>query len=185
MTTEKIIIKLLDNLAISITSVNNEVFILVNPKNITNTLLLLKNHTLTRFEQLIDISTVDYPERANRFEVIYHLLSIVYNKRISIRTFTDEVTPLSSITSIYNSSNWPEREAWDMMGIFFNNHPDLRRILTDYGFSGYPLRKDFPLSGYLEVRYDDSDKHIKYESIELSQEFRNYDYLSPWSRQSH
>lgn len=185
MNTEKIIIKLLDKLAISITSVNNEIYILINPKDIINTLLLLKNHTLTRFEQLIDIATVDYPERANRFEIIYHLLSTIYNKRISIRTYTDEVTPLSSITNIYNSANWPEREAWDMMGIFFNNHPDLRRILTDYGFSGYPLRKDFPLSGYLEVRYDDSDKHIKYESIELSQEFRNYDYLSPWSRQSH
>jgi len=137
---------------------------------------------VTQFKQLIDISTVDYPERGNRFEVIYHLLSIKYSKRISIRTFTDELMPLQSMCALFSSSNWSEREAWDMMGIFFKGHPDLRRILTDYGFSGYPLRKDFPLSGYLEVRYDDSDKHIRYEPIELAQEFRNYDYLSPWSK---
>lgn len=172
--------KLLGNAVINIVKSGNEVFVLVAPKNITFTLKLLKNHTSSLFNQLLDISTVDYPERSNRFEVIYHLISVKYSSRINIRTYTDEINPIESAISVFPSANWPEREAWDMMGIFFSNHTDLRRILTDYGFNGYPLRKDFPLSGYLEVRYDDSDKHIRYEPLELAQEFRNYDYLTPW-----
>ena len=123
---------------------------------------------------------MDYPSRALRFEVVYHLLSIHHNSRIRIKTPLDEMTPLDSIVEIYNSANWWERETWDMFGIFFSNHPDLRRILTDYGFEGHPLRKDFPLSGFVEVRYDDSEKRVITEPIEMTQEFRYFDFSSPW-----
>lgn len=164
---------------------NNELFLLVQPQSIKKILTFLKLSTLTQFKQLVDMSGVDYPERAYRFEVIYHLLSIKYNARINIRSYTNELTPLSSVTAIYSGANWSEREIWDLFGVYFKDHPDLRRILTDYGFDGHPLRKDFPLVGYKEIRYDDSSRRIVYEPIEFAQEYRHYDYTSPWQHLEH
>jgi NADH:ubiquinone oxidoreductase subunit C len=129
---------------------------------------------------LIDILVVDYPGKEKRFSLIYCLLSLKYNVRIKVKISVDELTPVNSISNIYKSSCWMEREVWDMNGIFFENHPDLRRILTDYGFEGYPLRKDFPLSGYTEVRYDDSQKRVLSESLEMSQEYRVFNFNSSW-----
>ena len=132
------------------------------------------------FEQLIDLCGVDYPERAQRFDVVYHLLSLTKNRRIRIKVQTDEDTPVPTVTGVYPCADWFEREAFDMYGIFFEGHPDLRRILTDYGFRGFPLRKDFPTTGYVEVRYDEVAKRVVYEPVKLNQEFRNFDFLSPW-----
>ena len=129
---------------------------------------------------LIDITAVDYPLRSSRFEVVYQLLSIHYNARIRVKTNVDELTPIESVSSLFPSANWFERETWDMFGICFLNHPDLRRIFTDYGFEGHPLRKDFPVSGYVEFRYDDSKKRVISEPVELAQEFRYFDFASPW-----
>ena len=143
-------------------------------------LTFLKNHTNTQFKMLIDITAVDYPSRSSRFEVVYQLLSIHYNARIRVKTNVDELTPIESVSSLFPSANWFERETWDMFGICFLNHPDLRRILTDYGFEGHPLRKDFPVSGYVEFRYDDSKKRVISEPVELAQEFRYFDFVSPW-----
>ena len=143
-------------------------------------LTFLKNHTNTQFKMLIDITAVDYPSRSSRFEVLYQLLSIHYNARIRVKTKVDELTPIESVSSLFPSANWFERETWDMFGICFLNHPDLRRILTDYGFEGHPLRKDFPVSGYVEFRYDDSKKRVISEPVELAQEFRYFDFASPW-----
>ena len=143
-------------------------------------LTFLKNHTNTQFKMLIDITAVDYPSRSSRFEVVYQLLSIHYNARIRVKTNVDELTPIESVSSLFPSANWFERETWDMFGICFFNHPDLRRILTDYGFEGHPLRKDFPVSGYVEFRYDDSKKRVISEPVELAQEFRYFDFASPW-----
>jgi NADH dehydrogenase (ubiquinone) Fe-S protein 3 len=140
----------------------------------------LKNHSQTQYKILIDLTAVDYPSRLKRFEVVYNLLSIQYNSRIRIKTLVDELSPLDSLVSIYSASNWFERETWDMFGIFFTQHPDLRRILTDYGFEGHPLRKDFPLSGFVEVRYDDTEKRVITEPIEMTQEFRYFDFSNPW-----
>jgi NADH dehydrogenase (ubiquinone) Fe-S protein 3 len=144
----------------------------------------LKYHTNTRFQVLIDICGVDYPSRKQRFEVVYNLLSIQYNSRIRVQTSVDEITPICSAVNIFPSAGWWEREVWDMFGVYFSNHPDLRRILTDYGFEGHPLRKDFPLSGYVEVRYDDSEKRVVSEPIEMTQEFRYFDFASPWEQSS-
>ena len=143
-------------------------------------LTFLKNHTNTQFKMLIDITAVDYPSRSSRFEVVYQLLSIHYNARIRVKTNVDELTPIESVSSLFPSANWFERETWDMFGICFLNHPDLRRILTDYGFEGHPLRKDFPVSGYVEFRYHDSKKRVISEPVELAQEFRYFDFVSPW-----
>ena len=143
-------------------------------------LTFLKNHTNTQFKMLIDITAVDYPSRSSRFEVVYQLLSIHYNARIRVKTNVDELTPIESVSSLFPSANWFERETWDMFGICFLNHPDLRRILTDYGFEGHPLRKDFPVSGYVEFRYDDSKKRVISEPVELAQEFRYFYFASPW-----
>lgn len=143
-------------------------------------LFFLKNHSNARYRVLIDVCGVDYPSRKQRFEIVYNLLSIQYNSRIRIQTNVDEITPMNSVVNIFPSAGWWEREVWDMFGVYFTNHPDLRRILTDYGFEGHPLRKDFPLSGYSEVRYDDSEKRVVSEPIELAQEFRYFDFTSPW-----
>jgi NADH dehydrogenase (ubiquinone) Fe-S protein 3 len=179
-------IKLILNKYILMINYNKyDIFILIKPNHLYNILYILNKNTLFQFKQLIDINAIDYPERTNRFELIYHLLSIVYNTRINIRTFTNELYPINSVIDIYKNANWSERECWDLFGIFFNNHVDLRRILTDYGFEGYPLRKDFPLSGYKEIRYDDSIKHIVYEKLTLAQEYRNYDYVSAWKHVEH
>jgi NADH-quinone oxidoreductase subunit C len=140
----------------------------------------LRDDTQCLFEVLIDICGVDYPEREKRFEVVYHLLSPRRNQRVRVKCETDEDTPVPSIVGVFPAANWFEREAYDMYGILFSGHPDLRRILTDYGFQGFPLRKDFPLTGYVEVRYDDAQKRVVYEPVKLTQEFRSFDFMSPW-----
>ena len=132
------------------------------------------------FEQLTDICGTDHPSRIERFDVVYHLLSFKHNRRIRLKVATDEDTPVSSAASVYPAATWFEREAWDLYGIFFADNPDLRRILTDYGFEGHPLRKDFPLTGYVEVRYDSEQKRVVYEPVKLTQDFRSFDFLSPW-----
>ncbi|HTK35174.1 MAG TPA: NADH-quinone oxidoreductase subunit C [Caulobacteraceae bacterium] len=147
---------------------------------IAELLTLLRDSPVFRFHQLVDITAVDYPERTRRFDVVYHLLSLTKNVRVRIAVETDEDTPVPSVTSAYPAADWFEREAFDMFGVFFSGHPDLRRILTDYGFHGYPLRKDFPMTGYVEVRYDDALKRVVYEPVKLPQEFRQFDFLSPW-----
>ena len=132
------------------------------------------------FEQLMDACGVDWPERAERFDVVYNLLSVSLNQRVRVIVTTDAATPVDSVHAIWPAATWWEREAWDLYGIIFNNQPDLRRILTDYGFEGHPLRKDFPLTGYVEVRYDEERKSVVYEPVKLIQDFRDFDFLSPW-----
>jgi len=140
----------------------------------------LREDPACRFEVMVDLCGVDYPDRPQRFEVVYNLLSLKHNHRVRIKVATDEENPVPSITGIYSAAGWFEREAWDLFGIYFADHPDLRRLLTDYGFEGHPLRKDFPLTGYVEVRYDEDQKRVVYEPVKLKQEFRNFDFLSPW-----
>lgn len=159
-----------------------EMSIVVPPQYVREMLIFLRDHSNSQFKSLVEITAVDYPDREKRFEVVYMLLSVKYNSRLLVKTYLDEMTPIDSVTSVYNSANWYEREVWDLYGIYFVNHPDLRRILTDYGFEGHPMRKDFPLSGYVEVRYDDEKKRVVTEPIEMSQEFRSFDFLSPWEQ---
>ncbi|OQR80112.1 NADH dehydrogenase-like [Tropilaelaps mercedesae] len=158
----------------------DELELLIAPEGVLPVLSFLKDHHLGQFTNLVDIAGVDIPSRTNRFEVVYNLLSINYNSRIRVKTYADELTPIDSACEIFKGANWYEREIWDMYGVFFNNHPDLRRILTDYGFEGHPQRKDFPLSGYVEVRYDDAAKRVVVEPLELAQEFRKFDLKTPW-----
>ncbi len=157
-----------------------ELTVVVPPDRIAAVLTTLRDDKECLFEVLIDICGVDYPERERRFDVVYHLLSPRKNQRIRIKCETDAETPVPSIVGVFPAANWYEREAYDMYGILFTGHPDLRRILTDYGFQGYPLRKDFPLTGYVEVRYDDDQKRVVYEPVKLTQEFRSFDFESPW-----
>ena len=152
----------------------------VSASNIIDVLTFLKNDVQCQFISIIDISGVDYPMRARRFDVVYHLLSPRQNLRVRIKVETDEDTPVPSATDVFPGADWYERETYDLYGILFTGHPELRRILTDYGFEGHPLRKDFPLTGFFEVRYDDEVKRVVYEPVELKQEFRNFDFLSPW-----
>jgi len=147
---------------------------------IVSLLEFLARDQLCMFEMLIDVCGVDYPERSQRFEVVYHLLSMRMNQRIRVKISTDEETAVPTVTELHPTANWFERETFDMYGVRFAGHPDLRRILTDYGFEGYPLRKDFPLTGYTEVRYDDLEKRVVHEPVQLTQEYRNFDFLSPW-----
>jgi NADH-quinone oxidoreductase subunit C len=149
-------------------------------RRIVEVLTTLRDHPEYRFLQLVDICGVDYPDRAQRFHVVYHLLSLSKNRRVRVKVETDEDTPVPSVVGVYPAADWFEREAFDMYGIFFENHPDLRRILTDYGFHGYPLRKDFPMTGYVEVRWDEALKRVVYEPVKLNAEFRSFDFLSPW-----
>ncbi len=146
---------------------------------IVQALTFLRDHPDCRFHQLVDLAGVDYPERPLRFDVVYHLLSMTRNHRVRLKVQTDEDTPVPSVASVFPAADWFEREAFDMYGIFFDNHPDLRRLLTDYGFHGHPLRKDFPMTGYVEVRYDDELKRVVYEPVKIA-EFRQFDFLSPW-----
>ena len=157
-----------------------EITLQVAPAEIVATLTALRDHPALRFTTLIDICGADYPERAQRFDVVYHLLSMRRNARVRVKLQTGEMQPVPTTIGVYPASNWFEREAFDMYGILFSDHPDLRRMLTDYGFSGHPLRKDFPLTGYVEVRWDDEQKRVVYEPVQLGQEFRNFDFLSPW-----
>ena len=151
---------------------------------IVQILQVLRDDPGLRFEQLIDICGADYPQRARRFDVVYHLLSLTKNRRVRVKVETDEDTAVPSVTPVYPVADWFEREAFDMYGVFFSGHPDLRRLLTDYGFQGHPLRKDFPMTGYVEVRYDDELRRVVYEPVK-SVEFRNWDFLSPWEGASY
>ena len=157
-----------------------ELSLTVHRDNIVGVLKLLRDDVNTQFKLVMDICGVDYPESEERFCVVYNLLSLPHNLRLRIKVWTSEAVPVPSVTSVYNSANWWEREAWDLYGIYFTNHPDFRRILTDYGFEGHPLRKDFPLTGYVELRYDDEQKRVVYEPVKLTQDFRSFDFLSPW-----
>jgi NADH-quinone oxidoreductase subunit C len=157
-----------------------ELTLVVPAGDIVRVLTALRVDTECLFEVLIDICGVDYPEREKRFDVVYHLLSPRRNQRIRIKCETDEDTAVPSVVGVFPAANWFEREAYDMYGILFSGHPDLRRLLTDYGFQGHPLRKDFPLTGYVEVRYDDAQKRVVYEPVKLTQEFRTFDFMSPW-----
>ena len=152
----------------------------VAPANIAGLVEFLKSDSSCKFSSLVDITAVDYPERGKRFDVVYHLLSMYQNQRIRLRVSVREDDMVPSIVDVHPSANWFEREVFDMFGILFSGHPDLRRILTDYGFRGYPLRKDFPTTGYTEVRYDEAEKRVVYEPVSLVQEYRQFDFMSPW-----
>ncbi len=157
-----------------------ELTVTVDAARILDVLMFLRTDPSCRFEVLIDICGVDWPAREQRFDVVYHLLSPRLNQRVRVKVHADEETPVPSVIDVFPAANWYEREAYDMYGILFSGHPDLRRLLTDYGFQGYPLRKDFPLTGYVEVRYDDEAKRVVYEPVRLVQEFRSFDFESPW-----
>mgnify|MGYP001949589023 CR=1 FL=1 len=161
--------------------INKELIFKTNSNKILNFLTFLKNHTNSQYKVLSDICAVDFPQKENRFEVVYNLLSIAYNSRITIIVPTNESTPISSCVSIYSAAGWFEREVWDMFGIFFINHNDFRKILTDYGFRGHPLRKDFPLTGFTEVRYYDIEKRIILEEVSLAQDYRTFYFDNTWS----
>jgi NADH-quinone oxidoreductase subunit C len=158
----------------------NELTLHAQASRIVEVMALLRDNPEFRFQQLMDVTAVDYPDRERRFDVVYHLLSLTRNQRLRVICQTDEDTPVASVTPVYPAADWFERETFDMYGVFFSGHPDLRRILTDYGFHGYPLRKDFPMTGYVEVRYDEALKRVVYEPVKLPQEFRQFDFLSPW-----
>ena len=157
-----------------------ELTVTAQAADIVSVLRFLRDDPRCEFWSLIDITAVDWPSRERRFDVVYHLLSPKQNARIRIKIETDEATPVSSVIEVFPSADWYEREIYDLYGVVFTGHPDLRRILTDYGFEGHPLRKDFPLTGFVEVRYDDELKRVVYEPVRLTQEFRNFDFLSPW-----
>jgi NADH-quinone oxidoreductase subunit C len=157
-----------------------ELVIVTDAQHIVPLLTYLRDDEECAFSQLVDICGVDYPSRAQRFEVVYNLLSLTKNWRVRVKLLVDEVTPVPSVNDVYPSANWFEREVWDMYGVFFSNHPDLRRILTDYGFDGHPQRKDFPLTGYVEMHYDEEQKRVVYAPVKLAQAYRSFDFLSPW-----
>lgn len=158
----------------------DELNVVAQASGIASVLTFLRDDPECRFSSLMDVTAVDYPTRERRFDVVYHLLSMYTNRRIRVKVEADEETQVPSVVGIFPTANWFERETFDMYGILFAGHPDLRRILTDYGFSGYPLRKDFPMTGYVEVRYDADQKRVVYEPVKLTQEFRSFDFLSPW-----
>lgn len=164
---------------------HGELALIVRRDSILKVLSFLRDDQNCQFKQLMDVTAVDYPDREERFEVVYNLLSPKQNQRIRVKLATDEATPVASATVVFKSANWFEREVWDLFGVFFSDHPDLRRILTDYGFDGHPLRKDFPLTGHVEVRYDEDQKRVVYEPVNLTQEFRTFDFVSPWEGMLH
>jgi NADH-quinone oxidoreductase subunit C len=157
-----------------------ELTLTVDPARVIEALQFLRDDSAAACVSIIDISAVDYPEREKRFDVVYHLLSPKLNRRIRVKVMTGQDTPIASATAVYPGADWYEREIYDLFGVLFDGHPDLRRILTDYGFEGHPLRKDFPMTGFVEVRYDDGEKRVRYEPVRLNQEFRRFDFLSPW-----
>ena len=159
-----------------------EITIITTPAHLVPLLTFLKLYTNSQYKMLIDITAIDYPENEKRFQVVYMLMSFKYNSRLIIKVLADEVTPIPTVENLFPNASWYERETWDMFGIFFQGNKDLRRILTDYGFEGYPLRKDFPLSGYVEVRYDDSLRRVVVEPLEMTQEYRLFDFTSPWDK---
>lgn len=168
----------------NITLKGGELVLETNRSSVIAVLSTLRDDPQCLFKLLVDLTAVDYPQHHQRFEVVYFLLSFKYNLRVRVTLTTDEDSPIPSVTKLFSCANWLEREAWDMFGIGFDGHPDLRRILTDYGFEGHPLRKDFPLSGYVEVRYCDENKRVIYEPVNLTQAFRKFDFISPWEGQS-
>ncbi len=168
------------NLYSTITDNKGTPVVTTTPENIINLLKFLRDDESAEFKQLIDVCGVDYPTREKRFEIVYQLLSLKFNKRLTVKIAAEEDTLVPSVCEVFSDANWLEREIWDMYGVKFKNHPDLRRILTDYGFEGHPQRKDFPLTGYVEVKYDEQKGRVVYVPVHLHQEYRNFDYLSPW-----
>ncbi len=163
-----------------IESVRDELIVWTEPAQLLTLLTQLRDDQNLLFKQLVDITAVDFPDRQKRFEIVYNLLSLKHNQRLRVKLAADEETIVPSATGVFSAATWLEREVWDLFGVFFGEHPDLRRILTDYGFEGHPLRKDFPLTGYVEVRYDEDQKRVVYEPVKLTQEFRTFDFASPW-----
>jgi NADH-quinone oxidoreductase subunit C len=159
---------------------HGELMLRVQREAVARVMKFLRDDANCQFKMLVDLCGVDWPERPERLEVIYNLLSLNHNQRVRVKVSTNEDTPVPSVTSVFSAAGWFEREAWDLYGILFSDHPDLRRILTDYGFQGHPLRKDFPLTGYVEVRYDEEQKRVVYQPVRLTQEFRGFDFMSPW-----
>jgi NADH-quinone oxidoreductase subunit C len=159
---------------------HGELMLRVQREAVARVMKFLRDDANCQFKMLVDLCGVDWPERPERLEVIYNLLSLKHNQRVRVKVSTNEDTPVPSVTSVFSAAGWFEREAWDLYGILFSDHPDLRRILTDYGFQGHPLRKDFPLTGYVEVRYDEEQKRVVYQPVRLTQEFRGFDFMSPW-----
>lgn len=157
-----------------------ELTVEIHRDRVVKVMRFLRDDPVCRFTTLVDICGVDWPSRSDRFDVVYHLLSMHHNQRVRVILTTDEDTPVASVTDLWPAANWFEREAFDMYGVLFDNHPDLRRILTDYGFHGFPLRKDFPLTGFMQVVYDEEQKRVVYEPVTLVQEYREFDFLSPW-----
>ena len=174
------IVDVVDSMVVSCNVLRGEIELRVNPADIPQVMTLLRGDRGAAFNQLIDLTAVDYPEREARFDVVYLLLSMDNNMRMRLVAALAAGHPIPTVTHLYMAANWAEREAWDMFGIFFAGHPDLRRLLTDYGFEGHPLRKDFPLTGHVEVRYDDNQRRVVNEPVHLVQEFRDFDFLSPW-----
>jgi len=162
-----------------------ELTVRVQRPGICKVLKYLRDDANCQFTQLVDLTAVDYPEREERFEVVYHMLSMTQNLRVRVKVTATEETPVPSASGVFSTADWFEREVWDMYGVFFSDHPDLRRILTDYGFDGHPQRKDFPLTGYVEVRYDESQKRVIYEPVKLTQDFRTFEFMSPWEGAEH
>lgn len=163
---------------------HDQLIVRVKRESLARSMTFLRDDPKCLFKVMVDLCGVDYPDRPERFEVVYNLLSLKLNQRIRVKVTTDEEGLVPSITGVYSAAGWFEREAWDLYGIYFSDHPDLRRILTDYGFEGHPMRKDFPLTGYVEVRYDEEQKRVVYEPVKLKQEFRSFDFLSPWEGMS-
>ena len=174
-----------DEVISSAVSASNELTVLAQRTSIVKVLKFLRDDTNCQFTQLVDLCGVDYPEREERFDVVYHLLSMNQNMRVRVKVTATEETPVPSVSGVFSCADWFEREVWDMYGVFFSDHPDLRRILTDYGFDGHPQRKDFPLTGYVEVRYDEEQKRVVYEPVKLTQDFRTFDFTSPWEGAEH
>ena len=172
-----------DELATEVNRVG-ELTISVRTPSIVKVMTFLKDDSTCLFKQVMDVCGVDWPAREQRFDVVYHLLSMKHNQRLRVKVATDEDTAVPSITGVFSAAGWFERETWDMYGVVFSDHPDLRRLLTDYGFEGHPLRKDFPLTGYVELRYDEEQKRCVYEPVKLTQDYRSFDFLSPWEGQT-
>ena len=165
---------------IETTVAHDELIVRVRSASIAKALTFLRDDSACLFTVLVDVCGADYPEREERFEVVYNLLSLRHNQRVRVKVTTDEMSPVPSVVSVFSTAGWYERETWDLYGVTFSENPDLRRIMTDYGFEGHPLRKDFPLTGYVEVRYDDEQKRVVYEPVQLTQDFRSFDFMSPW-----
>jgi NADH-quinone oxidoreductase subunit C len=170
----------MDEALVAVEWAGDEAVLRTRPQSVLRVLGFLRDDSQCLFKNMVDLCGADYPDREQRLEVVYNLLSVKYNLRIRVKISTDEETPVPSASQLFMSAEWNEREAWDMYGIFFSDHPDLRRLLTDYGFEGHPMRKDFPLTGHVEVRYDDELKRVVYEPVKLTQDFRTFDFLSPW-----